>query len=572
MRRQAIVRIRIITAIILVMAVVMLAKLYYLQVGKHQYFVDKAEAQYVHTSRDLFDRGSIYFTTKNGEQVSAASIQSGYVLAVNPQVLSDPAAVYEKISSYIALDRETFLTRATLPKRTYVAVDEHITDEESDAIQELKIQGLLLHRNHWRYYPGDDLSPRTVGFTAQSADSGTQEEGRYGIERFYEAVLTRAQEGPSVNFFAEVFSDLGALVFERDEKKEGNVVTSIEPTVSRFVQEELKKTDATYESTLTGAIVIDPHTGEIIALETVPNFNLNDRSGATIEDFKNPLVENVYEMGSIIKPLTVAAGLDSGAITPQTTYEDRGRIVVDKLPISNYDGVARGVVPMQEILNQSLNLGVSFIVERMGKDRFREYFKKLGLGEQTGIDLPNEAHGLVHNLESPRKVEYFTASFGQGIALTPIETVRALSALGNGGKLVTPHVATKIVYEDGSEEVLEYPEPVQVFSAETSETISRMLTTVVDEALRGGAVALPNHSIAAKTGTAQIANPNGGGYYADRYLHSFFGYFPSYDPQFLVFLYTVEPHGVKYASETLTEPFMNIAEFLLNYYQIAPDR
>jgi len=572
MRRAAILRIRIITAIILVMAVVMLLKLYYLQVMKHQYYVDKAEAQYVHTSRDLFDRGSIYFTTKGGEQVSAASVQSGFVLAVNPSVLREPDALYEKLSNFITIDRETFITRATLPSRTYVVIDDRIDTEESVAIQELALKGVLLHRNQWRYYPGDDLSPRTVGFTGQTSDTGNSEEGRYGIERSYEALLSREKEGPSVNFFAEVFSDLGALVFEKEDKKEGNIVTAIEPTVSRFVQEELKKTDQKYESTLTGAIVMDPRTGAIIALETVPNYNLNDRKDATIDDFKNPLVENVYEMGSIIKPLTVAAGLDSKVITPQSTYEDKGRIVLDGLPISNYDGRARGVVDMQAVLNQSLNLGVSHIVERMGKTAFRDYFYALGLGEPTGIDLPYEANGLVSNLESPRQVEYATASFGQGIAVTPIEMIRALAALGNGGKLVTPYVATKIIYEDGTEQVIERPEPVQVFNEETSETISRMLTKVVDEALLNGSVAMPRHSIAAKTGTAQIANPNGGGYYADRYLHSFFGYFPSYDPQFLVFLYTVEPKGVAYASETLTLPFMNIAEFLINYYQIPPDR
>ncbi len=572
MRRSAILRIRIITAIILVMAVVMLIKLYYLQVVNHQYYVDKAESQYVHTSRDIFDRGGIYFTTKSGEQVSAASVQSGFVLAVNPSTLKDPARMYEQLAPFIALDRETFIARATLPSRTYVVIDDRVENESSEAIQALELNGVLLHRNQWRYYPGDDLSSRTVGFTGQTSDTGNAEEGRYGIERSYEEVLSRSKNGPSVNFFAEVFSDLGTLVFEREKAKEGNVVTAIEPTVSRFVQEQIEKTDTKYDSTLTGAIVMDPKTGAIIALETLPNYSLNDRKEATIEDFKNPLIENVYEMGSIIKPLTIAAGLDSKAIALHSTYEDRGRIVLDGLPISNYDGRARGVVDMQQVLNQSLNLGVSYIVERMGRTAFRDYFLALGLGEQTGIDLPYEARGLVANLESPRQVEYATASFGQGIAVTPIEMIRALAALGNGGKLVTPHVATKIVYEDGSEQAIERPEPAQVFSEETSETISRMLTKVVDDALLNGSVAMPRHSIAAKTGTAQIANPDGGGYYADRYLHSFFGYFPSYDPQFLVFLYTVEPKGVEYASETLTLPFMNIAEFLINYYQIPPDR
>jgi cell division protein FtsI/penicillin-binding protein 2 len=221
---------------------------------------------------------------------------------------------------------------------------------------------------------------------------------------------------------------------------------------------------------------------------------------------------------------------------------------------------------MQQVLNQSLNTGVAFIVDTMGKKQFSNYFKALKLGSETGIDLPNEAYGIVGNLDSPREVEYATASFGQGIATTPIA-----ATLGNGGTLVTPHVAEKIIYQDGSEKDIRYPEGDRVFSEETSTTISRMLTTVVDDALRGGTLALPHHTIAAKTGTAQIAAPQGG-YYDDRYLHSFFGYFPSYDPQFIVLLYTVEPKGVQYASETLTDPFMEIATFLINYYNVPPDR
>ena len=227
---------------------------------------------------------------------------------------------------------------------------------------------------------------------------------------------------------------------------------------------------------------------------------------------------------------------------------------------------------MQEVLNQSLNTGVAFIVDQMGKEVFRTYFKNLKIGSESGVDLPNEAHGLIDNLDSPRDIEYATASFGQGIALTPIAAVRALATLANGGKLVTPHVATKIEYLDGTEKDIRYPEGAQVFTSETSEEISRMLATVVDEALSGGDVALPRYSIAAKTGTAQIADRVNGGYYEDRFLHSFFGYFPAYEPEFIIFLYTVEPKGVRYASETLTDPFMELTKFLINYYNLPPDR
>jgi cell division protein FtsI/penicillin-binding protein 2 len=259
-------------------------------------------------------------------------------------------------------------------------------------------------------------------------------------------------------------------------------------------------------------------------------------------------------------------------VTPQSTYYDAGFLDLNGYTIKNFDGKGRGTVPMQEVLNQSLNTGVSHIVKLMGRDKFRGYFDALKLGSETGIDLPSEAQGLMANLKSPRDVEYATASFGQGIAMTPVATARALATLGNGGHLVTPHIVSGIEYEDGTVKPVTYPEGAQVFTPETSETVSRMLTTVVDDALRGGKVALPHHSIAAKTGTAQMSNPNGGGYYEDKYLHSFFGYFPSYDPKFIVFLYTVDPRGVQYASETLTAPFMDITKFLINYYSVPPDR
>ena len=317
---------------------------------------------------------------------------------------------------------------------------------------------------------------------------------------------------------------------------------------------------------------MNPQNGEIYAMNAVPTIDLNNREGASLTDFNNPLVEDVFEMGSIIKALTMAAGIDSGVVGPETTYYDSGSITLDGYTIRNYDGRGRGTVSMQEVLNQSLNTGVAFVENKMGKELFRRYFKSLKFGSETGIDLPYETYGLTANLDSPRDVEYATASFGQGIALTPIGTVRALAALGNGGRLVTPHLAKRIEYQDGTIKDIQYPEGDRVFTEQTSEIISRMLTTVADDALKGGKVKMKNYSFAAKTGTAQMADPIHGGYYDDKYLHSFFGYFPSYDPQFLVFLYTVEPNGARYASQTLTEPFMDITKFLINYYNLPPDR
>jgi cell division protein FtsI/penicillin-binding protein 2 len=280
-------------------------------------------------------------------------------------------------------------------------------------------------------------------------------------------------------------------------------------------------------------------------------------------------------MGSIMKPLTMAAGLDAGVVTAKTTYNDTGRITLNNKTFSNYDGRGRGPnTTMQQVLNDSLNTGVAFVVQKLGNQRFADYvLKKYHLGEETGIDLPGEVQGLMSNLSSKRDIEFATASFGQGIAVTPINMIAALSTLGNGGYTVSPHIIDEIHYTSGKIKKFTPNPPEQVLRKETSDEITRMLVTVVDKALLGGKVKIPEYSIAAKTGTAQIVDPATGKYYDDRYLHTFFGYFPAYDPKFIVFMYTYHPkNGAEFASHTLTASFIRTAKFLLHYYSVPPDR
>lgn len=572
MRKQAILRIRIITGAVLCITFILVGRLYFLQVHQHEYYIAQAEQQYVHTVRDLYNRGSIYFTTKDREYVSAATIQTGSLLAIDPSRITDPSATYEALNTVIPIDQERFFTLAGRTNRTYQEVLPRISSQQADQIKALGLTGVQLYRTQWRYYPGTTLAARTIGFVGYTESSGDTLTGRYGLEYYYEDLLKRPDDKLSVNLFAEIFTNLGSIVFDNTPAQVGDVVTSIEPTVARMLDNQLTSIQEHYRSQLTGGIIINPKTGAIYAMNAVPTFDLNNRTNKTINDFRNPLVQDTYEMGSVIKALTMIAGLDSGAIRPDSTYYDSGAVKLNTFTIRNYDGRGRGTVDMQQVLSQSLNTGVAHIVRQMGNQKFADYFRKLRLGSETGIDLPFEVAGNIANLNSPRDVEYATASFGQGIAMTPIATARALSTLGNGGRLVTPHIATEVIYQNGNRRELSYPSGEQVFSAEASEDVTRMLVEVVDKALRGGRVKMENYSIAAKTGTAQIPDPINGGYYDDRFLHSFFGYFPAYDPEFLVFLYTVEPKGVQYASETLTDPFMEIAKFLINYYNVPPDR
>ena len=227
---------------------------------------------------------------------------------------------------------------------------------------------------------------------------------------------------------------------------------------------------------------------------------------------------------------------------------------------------------MQEVLNQSLNTGMVFVEQKLGKEKLKEYLLSYGIANKTGIDLPNETSGLVSNLNSPREIEYANAAFGQGIALTPIALIRALTSLSNGGNLVVPPIVKEIKYNNGTSKQMPYPTTPTKITKETSEMITSMLVGVMDKAIKGGLGKLEHFSVAVKTGTAQVADNTTGGYYEDRHTHSFFGYFPAYDPKFIVFLYAINPKGVPYAATTWSDPFLDITKFLLNYYEVPPDR
>lgn len=568
-------RLRLLSFFVIVFALLLIIRLYIVQIVSGENFETKAEHQYV-AGINYFDRGSIYFTTKDGTSIPAASIKFGFILHINPSILSqrnDLENIYETVNNITPINKEEFLVKVGKRNDPYEELAKHLPADVAEKIRALKITGLSVTQERWRIYPGGTMAAHAVGLIGYS---GNELAGRYGLERFYENVLKRSGDSVFVNFFAEIFSNIKKAV-SKNESLEGDIVTTIEPSVEAFLESELKKVTEKYTSDFTGGIVINPKTGEIFAMALTPTFDPNspqNERGSAI--FSNRLVEDRYEMGSIVKALTLSVGLNSGAITAKSTYNDPGCMTLNTRTFCNYDGKSHGSnLSMQIVLNKSLNTGAAFVASRVGSAKFNTAMLAFGLDNITGIDLPNEGKSLVSNLKTNRDLEPAQASFGQGIALTPITTVRALSALANGGTLITPHLVKEIKYNLGPTKSRVYPteeERERALSPETSTEISRMLTEVVDRSLRDGKVRLENYSIAAKTGTAQIAKPGGGGYYDDRYLHSFFGYFPSYEPKFLIFLYTYYPKNVQYASETLTDTFMNMTKFLINYYNIPPDR
>ena len=559
-------RLRYLSAVFLIAASILTAKLFFLQVIKAEDYKTQANRQYERPAGPTFDRGSIYFTNRDGQEVSAATLQTGYSLVINPTKLQDPEAVYGALNTVYPLDYVNFIARAGKNNDPHEEVGSRLTANQAKTVSALNLTGVGLIEQKWRFYPGGTLAAHLLGFVGYQ---GNDYSGRYGLEKYYDNNLRREEPLSFSNFLGRIF--LGLAEPASSTNQPGDIVTTVEPTVQRFLEHELESVQTNWQPTLTGGIIIDPKTGAIISLAAQPTFDPGGKQ-SDVERLTNPLVERVYEMGSIVKPLTIGAGLDAKVITPTTTYDDQGVIAFGDREIGNYDRRGRGVVSMQEVLNQSLNTGVVYVMQQLGGARLAKYFQDFGLlGEKTGVDLPGESGGLADNLKSRRAVEYATASFGQGFANTPLAITAALSTLANGGALVRPFVVQKIVYETKLTKETEPTIRRQVISPEAASTTTAMLVQVVDKALLGGKERLAHYRVAAKTGTAQIRQP-GGGYYSDRYLHSFFGYFPASNPRFTIFLYAVAPQGAEYASATLAKPFFNLVKFLLNYYQIPPDR
>ena len=558
-------------ALLLIASGVFSIRLYGLQISQGEELREVANNQYYTASENTpYSRGSIFFTEKGGARITAAGINSGYILAINPSKITDPQKLYSKLNEVVTLDYEAYLSKSSKKDDPYEELRTHLSQAEAEEIKSLELEGVTLVKEQWRFYPANALGAQIVGFVGFGKDGL---KGQYGVEHQFDQSLSRESTSIYKNFFKNLFSDISSQVLVADSERKADINLTIEPRVQAYSESVISDVVNKWHAKSGSITIIDPVTGEIVALAMSPTFDPNKYSTQeNAEAYSNNVVEKVYEMGSIMKPLTIAAGLDSGAINTDSTYLDKGVIELDGKVIGNYDKRGRGTVGLQDILNQSLNTGTVFVVSKMGHDRYLEYLKRYGFFDRTGIDLPNEANNLVSNLTNGKDVEYATASFGQGIAVSPISMTRALASLANGGYLIKPQIVKSVDYTLGGTEVTKVTEQGRTISNEASEEVTRMLVNVVDKYLANGKVRMEHYSIAAKTGTAELQDSLRGGYYTDRYLHTFFGYFPAYKPRFLVLLILEEPRDIRYASETLSMPFKDTVEYLINYYQISPDR
>ena len=377
MRAQFRTRIRFILALIICAALCIVVRLYFVQIMHGDDYAQKADRQFASSGSGLFDRGSLYVTRKDGTLISAATLQIGFLVAINPQTLQDPEAAYTAIAAVASssIPHDAFLAAAAKKMQVYVEVAHRISETGGQALAAQNIPGVQVLRERWRYYPGASLAAQSIGIV--SYGSGDTRSGQTGLEAMYDGTLSRSEDVLYKNFFAELFSNVGSLLVNAKDAREGDVVTTIEPDVQTRLENDIAKVNQRYASKESGGIIMDPATGAIIAIASYPTYDENNLQNVDPTLLGNPFVEQVHEFGSIMKPLTMTSALDAGAVTPDTTYNDTGCITVSKAKICNWDAKARGVIPMRQIIMQSLNVGAAWVATQLGQEKFHDYFTKL---------------------------------------------------------------------------------------------------------------------------------------------------------------------------------------------------
>lgn len=518
--------------------------IYQLQFEKRSFFIRQAESQQQASGSLEALRGNIYFIDRNNNLIPAALNKEYPIIYAVPKEIEDVKTTALKLSGIVNIDSEELEKILNKPNDLYELLVQKATPEQIEKVKNLKLKGIYIKTKLMRFYPFGDLASHVLGFVDQS-DGDEKDVGRYGIELFFN------------NLLAGKPGEIKSLEIIKPEAGKDLVLT-IDRNIQAQAEEILKELIRKYQAEAGTVIVQEPQTGKILAMGSFPNFDPNNYSKFNVKTFLNPAVQAVYEPGSVFKLITMAAGIDSGKITPETTYIDTGSVTLNGKTIKNWDLKAHGLQTMTGVIEQSINTGAVFAQRKIGPDIFYNYLVKFGFNEITGITLPGEIKGNLSNLKNGRDIDFATASFGQGVAVTPIELISAISAIANGGVLMKP-----IILSDDKPQVVR-----RVISSETAKAVTQMMVSAVEKNI---IAAIPNYSVAGKTGTAVVPNFGGKGY-TDQVINTYVGFAPAFNPKFVILIKLDKPAGSPLAGQSVVPAFRELAQFILNYYNIAPDK
>ena len=560
-------RTNLILIFIILFGATLIGRLIYIQIINHDYWRALAQGQQKIFEPILGDRGEIFLQDSNLlEDLRPLAInKSEKFCYVSPKEIKNKQETAENLSKILNLTEGELLAKFKNEESLFVPLKHRLTAKEVQNLTELNLPGVYLREEKVREYPQQYLASHLVGFFGGSGI------GQYGLEGYYDDILQGKEE-----FIEGEKGPGGYLIFNSENyqtSKGSNLILTIDYNIQYFSETLLREAQENLNIEGGQILVMDPNSGKIIALADFPNFNPNWYSEVIdFKIFQNGIVQKKFEPGSIFKPITMAAALEEEKITPQTSYVDTGAVKIGIYTISNYNERVWGQSTMTEVLEKSVNTGAVFVERQLGHNLFLEYVEKFGFFEPTGIDLQGEISSQNEELKKGYEINFATASFGQGIEMTPIQLVRAYCAIANGGKLVRPYLVEEI-FENSK--IIETQPEIQnpsIISPRTASQLTAMLVSVVENGF-AKAAKTPGYYIAGKTGTAQIAfsalgiNKEG---YSEKTWQTFIGFAPAFNPQFLILIKLNNPE-TKTAEYSAVPIFQALSKYIIDYWQIPPD-
>jgi cell division protein FtsI (penicillin-binding protein 3) len=533
------------------------AKLFFLQVQQGDRLAARASKQYERRLPILSRRGTIYDRT--GREL-AVSLKVTSVFA-QPAAVENPPATAEALAPLLGLPAKDILARLTAGK-PFVWLQRQLDPPKADAISDLNLKGIGLFPESRRYYPRQELAAHVLGMV------GLDDRGLEGLEHQYDDLL-----GGQPQFVSAQQDALGRIIFRQDEPEPQRPIFDLTLTIDEVLQyiteRELQRAVERSRAKAGTAIVMDPWTGEILALANQPTFDPNAYKRAGAAARRNRAATDAFEPGSVFKVILLAGALEEGAVRPDDRFfGENGAIEVSGITIRDHEKY--GWLTAQEILIHSSNVGAIKIGQKLGKSLYYHYISSFGFGTLTGLDLPGETPGFMRRPRGWSALSLSVLSLGQELSVTPLQIATAFAAVANGGNLVRPHVVRALRAQDESVQRVVAPVVIRrVISPETARTMLTMLRGAVEEGT-GKEAALAEYAVAGKTGTAQKVDPATGRYSHQKVVASFVGAVPAEAPRLVILVMIDEPETLRWGGSIAAPAFREIARDVLKYLQVPP--
>lgn len=539
-------------------------RLYQKAVIEHDHIAQAAENQYAYRKEVIGRRGDIVTQEQESYYPLATNERRYQILAV-PKNIKDREATAAKLAPILGITERDIFDKINNDKLYIPPLKRRLTRSDADKIAALHLRGVLLLPEMVRTYPEQGLAAQLLGFV--NGDG----KGNYGLEGVYDSSL-RGETGYQVG----EKDNQGRLISLGDEVKAkdgATLVLTIDREIQSFAEHTLAEALKKYEADSGTIIIMKPQTGDIVTMASLPSFNPNTYNEVPQDQqslFINPAVSSVWEPGSIMKPLIMALAIDKGLVEPETEETFGASVRVLNHDIYTAEKKAFGRQTMTQVLENSDNVGMVWISNKLGNQGEYEGLTKMGFGQKPELKLGNVVGGSLPVVKLWNDLTRATVSFGQGVSTTPLQMVMAYSGLANKGIMMQPRLVSQVMDDKGTLTEEAPKEIGRIVSEETSRKLGLMLESVVVSG-HGKRAQVSGYRIGGKTGTAQVVNPEGG-YFEDRHIGSFAGYFPISNPQYAMVVKLDNPKNVEFAESSAAPTFGEVAKYILFHKQVKPDK